>query len=261
MIFLHSTPTSEITLTGLRPSRTYGFSVRARDAAGNISPGNGTLRVTMPPGDAQPPTTPGRPVASALTDTAVTLTWTPSSDNVYVARYDVLSITATGSTVVAHSPQHPPIGPTARVSGLSPGTTYTFAVRAVDDAGNVSALSEPVTVITTGGPAPGCAVDYRLIATWPNGHQAEVTVHHRGSTPIDGGTLRWTVVSGERIDAIWHAALVGVVNAVVTVRDVSYNSRIPAGGSVTFGLVGGGSGTTAPTAFALNDVPCETWAS
>ncbi|MFY1674109.1 hypothetical protein ACN27G_29860 [Plantactinospora sp. WMMB334] len=41
------------------------------------------------------------------------------------------------------------------VAGLAPGTTYRLAVRALDEAGNVSALSNVVTVTT--GPEPGCA--------------------------------------------------------------------------------------------------------
>ncbi|MEK8105002.1 fibronectin type III domain-containing protein [Micromonospora sp. M12] len=46
----YSTDTASIRITGLRPSRTYTFSVRAEDAAGNSSLSNPTVRLTMPPG-------------------------------------------------------------------------------------------------------------------------------------------------------------------------------------------------------------------
>ena len=162
VVVLHSTPTNSIRIDRLRPSWTYSFSVRAWDAAGNGSPSPARLRLNMPPGDDQPPTVPGRPVAAAVTDTSVTLFWMGSTDDVSLNRYEVLRITPDGNDVVATAPQHPPTGPTVQVRGLTPGTTYTLAVRAVDDAGNVSALSDPLTVTTTGRsepePAPVCSV-------------------------------------------------------------------------------------------------------
>lgn len=257
VVQLFRTATNEIQISGLQPSRTYGFSVRAMDAAGNSSRGNGTLRVTLPPGDNQPPTAPGRPAATELTGTSVTLTWSASRDNVYVGRYEVVSITATGNTVVATVPQHPPIGPVARIGGLTPGATYTFAVRAVDDAGNVSALSEPLTVTTPTQATPGCSVRYRIIAQWPGGHQIEITIANGGPTLVDGWTLSWTLAPDQRIGSIWGAELVGVVDGVITVRNAGYTARIPVGGGVTFGMTGSGSvGSAAPADFRLNGVSC-----
>ncbi|WP_444947324.1 fibronectin type III domain-containing protein [Micromonospora ureilytica] len=53
------TDTNSIRIFDLRPSRTYTISVWALDAAGNSSVSNPTLRLTMPPGDDQPPSAPG----------------------------------------------------------------------------------------------------------------------------------------------------------------------------------------------------------
>lgn len=257
VIFMHRTPTNEISISELRPSRTYGFSVRARDAAGNSSSGNGVLWVTMPPGDTQPPTVPGRPVATELTGTSVTLTWSPSRDNVYVGRYEVLSITPSGNKVVGNVPQHPPIGLTTRIGNLTPGETYTFAVRAYDDAGNVSALSEPLTLTTPGQSTPGCAVRYRVLGQWPGGYQVEVGITNGGPAPINGWTLAWTLRPDQRVSAIWGAELVNVVDSMITVRNAGYTAQIPVGSSVTFGMTGtGSSGTPAPTDFRLNGASC-----
>lgn len=262
VVFTHRTPTNEITISDLRPSRTYGFSVRARDAAGNSSYGNSLLWVTMPPGDNQPPTAPGKPVATELTSTSVTLTWSPSRDNIYVGRYEVVSITPTGIKVVGTVPQHPPIGPITRVGNLTPGTTYTFAVRAVDDAGNVSALSESLTLTTPTQAVPACSVRYRVVTQWPGGYQAEVAVANGGPAAVDGWTLTWTLSAGQRIGSIWGAELVGVVDGVATVRNAGYTARIPAGGSVTFGMTGTGSaGDAPPSDFRLNGAACGTAAT
>lgn len=259
VVQLVRTPINEVEISGLRRSGTYGFSVRAVDAAGNSSYGNETLWITMPPGDNEPPTAPGRPEATALTSTSVTLTWSPSRDNVYVGRYEVVSITPAGNTVVGTVPQHPPIGPTTRVGHLTPGTTYTFAVRAVDDAGNVSALSESLTLTTPPEVAPACSVRYRVTNQWPGGYQVEVVITNSGSAVIDGWTLSWTLPADQGLSAIWGAQLVGVVDGVITVRSVGYTSRIPVGTSVSFGMTGTGpAGSTTPSDFVLNGTPCAT---
>ncbi|WP_329105184.1 fibronectin type III domain-containing protein [Micromonospora sp. NBC_01699] len=144
---LWRTRTNSITITGTLPSRTYRFSVRAVDGAGNSSSSPPLFKLTMPPGDNQPPTAPSALTATRITDTSVTVSWGGSSDNIGVALYEVLSITPSGDTVVASRSQHPPWpNNVLDVTRLTPGTTYTFAMRAADDAGNYSALSAPVTV-------------------------------------------------------------------------------------------------------------------
>ncbi|MGC4770426.1 fibronectin type III domain-containing protein [Micromonospora sp. DT44] len=85
----YSTDTTTIRLTDLLPSRTYTLSVAGLDAAGNRSVSNPTLRLTMPPGDSQPPSAPGQPVAYDVAATLVWLRWTPSTDNVVLDRYEV----------------------------------------------------------------------------------------------------------------------------------------------------------------------------
>ena len=87
--------------------------------------------------DVTAPTTPAGLIAAAGESGTVQLSWTPASDDTGVARYDVLMDGAVTTTS---------FDPKATVAPL-PGT-HTFAVRAVDGAGNVSAVSEPVSWTT-----------------------------------------------------------------------------------------------------------------
>ena len=93
-------------------------------------------------GDTTPPTAPTGLTATPGS-TSVTLTWTAATDDVGVTGYDVLtgSGTAVGSSTST----------SYQVTGLTPGTAYTFSVRARDAAGNLSTASSPVTVTTTTG--------------------------------------------------------------------------------------------------------------
>ena len=89
--------------------------------------------------DTQAPSAPTGLASPAKTDTTVSLTWNAASDNVGVAAYKVFQGAAEiGSTT----------GTSYQATGLAPSTGYTFTVKAVDAAGNVSAASNAATVTT-----------------------------------------------------------------------------------------------------------------
>jgi chitodextrinase len=83
--------------------------------------------------DTQDPTTPSGLTFSGVSQTAVTMSWNASSDNVGVARYDLFR---NGSPVGNTS------NTSATFSGLTCGTMYTFAVRAVDASGRASGTAQ-----------------------------------------------------------------------------------------------------------------------
>ncbi|MEK8172621.1 cellulose binding domain-containing protein [Streptomyces sp. M19] len=72
------------------------------------------------PGDT-PPTAPGTPTASDITTTSVKLSWTAATDDKGVRNYDVLRDGTTVATVT---------GTSYTDTGLSPGTDYSYTVRA-----------------------------------------------------------------------------------------------------------------------------------
>ncbi|NTX50866.1 PQQ-dependent sugar dehydrogenase [Myxococcus sp. CA051A] len=132
--------------TGLTvvPGATWGLYVNARDAAGNVSQGSATLTITPPQCqvDTQAPSIPTGVTATAL-GTSVTVSWTASTDNVGVSAYDVFR----GGVKIGTVSGSPP-GTTFVDSGLSPSTTYAYAVLARDAQANASAQSSTATVTT-----------------------------------------------------------------------------------------------------------------
>lgn len=135
-----SSTTTSFTDNGLSASTTYSYTVKAKDAAGNVSEASSALNVTTQgASDTQAPTAPSNLTSTGKTSSSVSLSWTASTDNVGVTGYDVYK---DGAFAIAVT------GTSATVSGLSAGTTYTFTVKARDAAGNHSAASNEVTVTT-----------------------------------------------------------------------------------------------------------------
>ncbi len=97
--------------------------------------------------DTVAPSIPVNVSASNITETTVDLTWDGSTDNVGVTAYDIYVDGILSTTVSATFSQ---------IQGLVLDTDYDFQVRAKDAAGNISALSNVLTVTTAGGIPTGC---------------------------------------------------------------------------------------------------------
>lgn len=135
-----TTTATTYAVTGLTASTTYAFTVKAKDAAGNVSLASNTVTVTTLPPDTTAPTAPVLS-AAGTTSTTTNLSWTTATDNIGVTGYDVYKGgVLLGSTTTAT---------TFAVTGLVASTTYTFTVKAKDAAGNVSSASNTVSVTTT----------------------------------------------------------------------------------------------------------------
>ncbi|MEU7581076.1 fibronectin type III domain-containing protein [Streptomyces sp. NPDC041068] len=166
-----------VDVVGLKPSTTYTFTVRARDAEGNVSEDSRKLSVTTPAAaaaDRKPPTRPAALKGEAEGSRAAMLSWGRSSDNRGVASYEIFQ----GGTKI-HS-----VGgqqTATLVTGLRPGTDYTFTVKARDAADNFSPASGEVRLTTAAGKDSGRG-------TAPTGFRAS-THSKDGAYYID---LSWT---------------------------------------------------------------------
>jgi chitodextrinase len=133
-----TTTTTSYQDTNLAPLTTYTYTVTARDAAGNESmPSTSVSATTLVPMDTTAPSIPAGLTGTMLATSAVALSWDTSTDNVQVAGYQVMRNNVPLATTSTPSYQDP---------GLSAGFTYTYTVKAYDQAGNTSGLSNPVSL-------------------------------------------------------------------------------------------------------------------
>jgi chitodextrinase len=125
-----TTSQTTYSFAGLSCGTSYTLGVNAYDAAGNRS---ATATLTASTGacpDTIAPTVPTGLVETSATATSISLSWSPSLDNVGLVGYDVYrNAVAVGTTSLT----------VYTVTGLTCGTSYMIAVDSFDAAGNRSA--------------------------------------------------------------------------------------------------------------------------
>jgi chitodextrinase len=133
----------------------------------------------VPPADTQPPTAPANLTATAVSTSQINLSWSPSTDNVGVTQYDVYR---NGSYISQTSG-----ATTFSDTGLTPQTTYTYKVLAIDAVRNISSFSNSASATTL------------PVLTWKVGARVQTNtnanVRSKGST---SGKILCTQSSGKK---------------------------------------------------------------
>ncbi|MFD2611265.1 discoidin domain-containing protein [Paenibacillus gansuensis] len=141
------------------------------------------LRVfTTPSSDTQAPTSPGNLNSPTKTDSSVNLSWSASSDNVAVTKYNVYQ----DGALIGNTTQT-----SYTVNGLMDNTAYSFTVKAVDAAYNLSAASSPLSV-TTNSIGTNLALNQPVTSSSDNETSTDKTKVNDGNT----GT-RWASAASD----------------------------------------------------------------
>ncbi len=137
--------------------------------------------------DTTPPSVPTGLNSPTKTSSSVALAWNASTDNSGgsgVAGYNVFR---NGTSVGA------PTGTSFTVTGLSANTTYSFTVRARDNAGNASAQSAPLSVTTSSGAACSTLPSVPSGLSSPSKTSSSVSLRWNASTPGTNCTVQYRV--------------------------------------------------------------------
>jgi chitodextrinase len=238
----------------LAAGTTYVYTVRALDAAGNISGHSATASATTSAArDTTPPTTPTGLTANAVSPSQVNLNWSASTDNDAVSHYNVYRNGAllAGVTVTTYPD-----------SGLSPSTTYSYTVRAIDETGNVSGLSAAVSATTPSAPdttAPTTptgltattASDSRINLSWA---AATDNVAVTGYRIFRNGSLLATVVNVTTYANTGLAASTTYSYAVRALDAAGNVSGLSASASATTRSAPDTAAPTTPTGLSANAI-------
>ena len=176
--------TTRYVASALKCGTSYQIAVQAYDLAGNRSARAVVLAATSSCVDTTPPSVPGNVAQTNVTSSSITVSWAPSTDNMGVVGYEVLSdgvlAGSTASTLFA-------------LTGLRCGAMYTIGVRALDAAGHRSEAAS-ILVTTAGCPdtsAPSSPSALRVTSV----NQTSVSVRWSASTD-DRGVAGYGVYRG-----------------------------------------------------------------
>ncbi|MBD0379764.1 fibronectin type III domain-containing protein [Paenibacillus sedimenti] len=138
------------------------------------------FEIKLAPGNSTPPAWPAPNVLTAadVTGQSARLQWQPATDDVGVTAYNIYQNSSLLNTVSGDVYSY-------SVSGLTPNTTYSFEVEAVDAAGNKSTV-KPATSVTTLPVSTGDTV----APVWPAGTQLTVT-----DVTYSSAKLQWPLAS------------------------------------------------------------------
>jgi chitodextrinase len=142
-IEIATTASTSYTSTGLSPGTPYAYEIAAYDGAANVS-GHSTTANTTTSTDIEAPSTPANLVATATSNTTISLAWDASTDNVAVTGYKIFRDSVEVGTST---------GPSYSDANLAALTSYTYTVSAYDDALLDSGLSNAASATTTSTPA------------------------------------------------------------------------------------------------------------
>ena len=168
--------------SGLLTGTQYSYTVSACDVAGNCSAQSSVASAvtTAQFVDLQPPTVPTGLSATAISTSAINLTWTASTDNVGVAIYKIyrngVLLRMLGS-VVSYAD-----------TALTAATTYTYTVAACDAAGNCSAQSSAVAATTNAPFKQATPVVFSGPSSYqPNGNTVHITIDRINNNSTSAG--------------------------------------------------------------------------
>lgn len=103
--------------------------------------------------------------------------------------------------------------------------------------GNVASSKSSSSVANTSG-----SCSYVITNQWGGGFTGAIRITNRGSSNISGWTVNWAYTGGSRMTNSWNASTTG--SNPYSASGLSWNSTIPPGQTVEFGLQGTQTGST-----------------
>ena len=231
------------TISGLAADTEYSFRVISADASGNKTLSSGSKFTTKASKDVTPPNPPTGLTASNITQTSARISWTAATDtdNVGVDEYAIYRNGIKADTVSSTN---------FADSGLTPNTDYSYAVVAIDAAGNVSNQSTALPVKTLPKP-PTASISANttsvtsgqpVVLTWSSTDATSCTGTggtFAGSKAVSGNqtvyptaSVATTISYGVSCSALGVTSPSSSVNVSVTAAPVAVSTKFKIGDKI-----------------------------
>lgn len=166
--------TQSVTVTGLSPSTTYYFALKTGDEVPNWAAISNIITRTTLALDTAAPGAPATLTSTSINETSVALRWNASGDDggtgqatTFDVRYSTSPVTEGNWSSATQAngepaPGNPGTVHNFTVNGLSRQTTYYIAIRALDEVGNISPISNVIQIVTPDQTAPAAVNDLTI---------------------------------------------------------------------------------------------------
>lgn len=104
-----------------------------------------------------------------------------------------------------------------------------------------------------GGTVGNVSAAYSVTGDWGSSFMAEVRLTNQGPAAVSSWTLEFDYAA--EIGSIWNAQVLRHEGTHYVITHAGWNSTIPVGGSVSFGLTATAAGRPTPSNYVLNGVP------
>ena len=153
----------------------------------------------------------------------------------------------------------PTAGPSPTPSSTSaPTRTPTLAPPTATPTITRTPTVTPTPTRTPTRPPGACIATYQYASQWNNGFTVDLFVVNQTGAALNGWNVTWTFAGNQQITNLWNGVLTQTGTSV-RVTNAAWNGAVANGATLTFGFQASFSATnTAPTAFALNGIPCTT---
>ncbi|MEU4236892.1 carbohydrate binding domain-containing protein [Actinoplanes sp. NPDC026619] len=200
--------------------RNYSLTAGTSTVSGGVVTADATDPCSAVPADTTAPTAPGG-LTTSVDHVTVTLGWTASTDDRGVTGYQLTRTGGTGGTTALTS------GYATYIDGsLAARTAYTYTVRAVDAAGNVSAPSATASVTT--GDAPPQAAGGEMLGGDPRKESIYFVMTARfydGDTSNDrGGSQNISSGNAANHDPMFRGDFKGLVDKLDYIKGIGFSA-------------------------------------
>lgn len=97
---------------------------------------------------------------------------------------------------------------------------------------------------------------YKVINSWPDGFQGEITIMNHTTDTWAGWATNWTWPSGQSITQLWNGTHTDSGTSVAVIN-APYNGTVNPGGTTTFGFLASTTGTNALPTVTCTGIDAE----
>lgn len=206
---------------------------------------------TLPAPDSVPPAKASAPRFGEVTTAYVDINWVPTGDNVEVTGYYLQQLVDGDFVTVRTLPSERPF---TKITGLRPGTSYTFAVIAFDARGNQSLRSEPASITTRATTAAvTCEVKVQTYGQFSN---SQIKLINSTPAATTGWAVQFTLPASTSA-GIPGAGTLSRNGDLATITPRAHEAAVHPGDLLVVSIgTGGNAAAVAPSNFTLDGAPC-----